>query len=210
MTTRALAPWGLKSTAHYLNWRCSIGLTAAREHVRVARVLDALPKISDAFSKGVLSYSKVRAMTRVATPENEQEFLELAIHGTASHIERLAREYRQVRLEVGLDERKPSRVRRTLRHYWDEDGMLVISGRLPAEEGALLFKALEAGVRLAEHEVSEDEYGDSDSTAGVCVQSPEPNARVHSDSPPGAPGPSPGRFRGSVFACGLAAAPIVL
>ena len=69
--------WGLKSTAHYLNWRCGIGITAAREHVRVARALDDLPRISKAFSRGELSYSKVRAMTRVATPQTEDYFLGL-------------------------------------------------------------------------------------------------------------------------------------
>ena len=62
---------GVLSCAHWLNWQCGIGLVAAREKVRVAHALAKLPLISAAFSEGRLSYSKARAMTRVATPANE-------------------------------------------------------------------------------------------------------------------------------------------
>src|SRR6056297_141396 len=58
---------GLRSCAHWLNWKCSIGLGAAREKVRVAHALANLQKISDEFRQGRISFSKVRAMTRVAT-----------------------------------------------------------------------------------------------------------------------------------------------
>jgi hypothetical protein len=66
---------GLNSCAHWLNWKCGINLGAAREKVRVAHALKGLPKISEKFRLGEVSYSKVRAMTRVATKENE-DFLE--------------------------------------------------------------------------------------------------------------------------------------
>src|ERR1700694_2277463 len=59
--------WGCASTASWLNWRCGLALGAARERVRVGRRLAELPAITAAFSTGVLSYSKVRALTRVAT-----------------------------------------------------------------------------------------------------------------------------------------------
>ena len=91
--------WGLRSCAHWLNYKCGISLGAAREKVRVARVLPELPKISAAFAAGAVSYSKVRAMTRVATPENEDYLLMIARHGTAWHVETLVREYRSVRRE---------------------------------------------------------------------------------------------------------------
>ncbi|MCH7509540.1 MAG: DUF222 domain-containing protein, partial [Proteobacteria bacterium] len=61
---------GLYSCAHWLNWQCGIGMNAAREKVRVAHCLAELPKISATLEKGEISYSKVRAMTRVATTEN--------------------------------------------------------------------------------------------------------------------------------------------
>src|SRR4051812_32534830 len=56
------------SCAHWLSWKCGIELCAAREKVRVARALETLPMISVAMGRGELSYSKVRAVTRVATP----------------------------------------------------------------------------------------------------------------------------------------------
>ena len=87
---------GVMSCAHWLNWQCGISLNAAREKVRVAHALGGLPKMSAAFAKGEVSYSKVRAMTRVATPENEDYLLMVAHHGTATHVDRLVRAYRGV------------------------------------------------------------------------------------------------------------------
>src|SRR5512139_2543141 len=86
------APWGawsMKSCAHWLNWRCGIALGAAREKVRVAHALVALPAISAAFQAGRLSYSKVRAITRVATPDNEATFVQLGVSATAAQIEKI-------------------------------------------------------------------------------------------------------------------------
>ena len=87
----------VRSCAHWLNWKCGIALVAAREKVRVAQALAALPLIDAAFAAGEISYSKVRAMTRVATPQNEDYLLHIARHGTASHVEGLVRRYRKVR-----------------------------------------------------------------------------------------------------------------
>ena len=77
---------------------CRIGMTpaVAREKVRVAKALARLPAIDSALEKGQVSYSKVRAMTRVATPENEQTLLELALCSTAAELERICRMYRKV------------------------------------------------------------------------------------------------------------------
>lgn len=92
-------PWGAfccKTGAHYLNWRCGIALGAAREKVRTAVALRNLPKVREAFRVGRLSDSKVRAITRVANCDNETDFLEIAFGGTASHVERVVRHYRQI------------------------------------------------------------------------------------------------------------------
>lgn len=80
---KAWAGWGIRSCAHWLNWKCSIAMTAAREKVRTARALAGLPAINKAFQKGEVSFSKVRAMTRVATKENEDYLLNIAEYGTA-------------------------------------------------------------------------------------------------------------------------------
>jgi len=134
----------VRSCAHWLNWRCGIALVAAREKVRVARCLDTLPLIDAAFAAGEISYSKVRAMTRVATPENEDFLLCIARHGTASHLEQLVRKYRKVqRQDAEIVEHKQD-AERQLVYYQDEDGMWIIHARLPAEAGSLVVKAIEA------------------------------------------------------------------
>src|SRR5579864_2427999 len=87
---------GFHTCAHWLCWRVGLDLGAAREKVRVARALGALPLLSAAMRRGDVSYSKVRALTRIATPANEQELLRFARAGTAAHVERLVRGMRRV------------------------------------------------------------------------------------------------------------------
>jgi hypothetical protein len=135
---------GLKSTAHWLNWKCGIALGAARERVRVARALPGLPKISAAFAAGELSFSKVRAMTRVATADNEDILLRVAKGGTASHLERVIRGYRRAECAKEIEEANVQHAARELVCWYDDDGSLIIRGRLPPEQGALFLKALEA------------------------------------------------------------------
>jgi hypothetical protein len=93
--------YGMANCAQWLNLQCGLGPLAARERVRVARALQTLPKISASFSRGEISYSKVREMTRIATPENEDTLLNVALYGTAAHVQRLVRSYRRAeRLET--------------------------------------------------------------------------------------------------------------
>jgi hypothetical protein len=136
--------WGCRSCAHWLSWRCSIGPVAAREHVRVAMRLQELPLIREAFAEGRLSYSQVRALTRVEKVEAEEELLSLARHATAAQLERLVRAYRGVVARArGAEHGGPERWVR-----WDhaDDGSLLLHARLPAEEGAVVLEALQAGV----------------------------------------------------------------
>jgi hypothetical protein len=136
--------WGLQSCAHWLNWRCGIGLNAAREKVRVAHTLKDLPAISSAFESGQLSFSKVRALTRIADGANEAELLELAHHATATQVEKLVRAYRRVGRLAEREQAMARHAARELNYYHDEDGSLVIRARLPAEEGAIVLQALNA------------------------------------------------------------------
>src|SRR4051794_25867094 len=66
---------GILSCAHWVAWRLGMGPKAASERVRVARVPRQLPKICAAFIAGKLSFSRVRAITRISTPANEEVFL---------------------------------------------------------------------------------------------------------------------------------------
>ena len=138
---------GLRSCAHWLNWKCSISIGAAREKVRVAHALkDLSPRSVTLSGKGRLSYSKVRAMTRVGTPENEDYLMMIAKHGTAAHVDRLVRLYRQVKRTEALEQENRRHEMRELTLYEDDDGSFVVHGRLTPEQGALVKKALEAGV----------------------------------------------------------------
>jgi hypothetical protein len=137
------AEWGCKSCAQWLSWRCSLASSSAREQVRVARRLAELPLITAAFGRGELSYSQVRAMSRVATPEVEESILELARFATAAQLERMLRAYRGVvERELSPDERTHGASYLVCEH--DEDGSVRLRGRLPAEEGAVVIAALEA------------------------------------------------------------------
>ena len=101
---------------------------AAREKVRVARALADLPEMSAAMRRGTLSYSKVRALTRIATPEDESTLLDFARCATAAHVETLVRAWRRVdRIAAAEDDRR-RHASRHLDTWIDEDGMLVVRG----------------------------------------------------------------------------------
>src|SRR6056297_2207774 len=137
---------GLRSCAHWLNWKCGIGLGAAREKVRVAHALKDLPQISADFCEGRLSFSKVRAMTRVATSENEDYLLMIARHGTASHVERLVSQYRKVKRIEALETENQRHNLRELNWHVDDDGSYVLRARLTPEQGERVVKAIESAM----------------------------------------------------------------
>jgi Domain of unknown function (DUF222) len=87
---------GFRYCAAWLSWRVGFAPGAAREHVRVARALNTLPRLAQALAHGELSYSKVRELTRVATPETEAQLVAAARAGTAEHVERLVRGWRRM------------------------------------------------------------------------------------------------------------------
>ena len=148
---------GWTSCAHWLNWRTGLALGAAREKVRVARAIADLPRLSAAMGRGQVSYSKVRAITRVATPETEERLLDFALAGTAAHVERLVRAWRQVDRQLEADDDQRRYAGRHLHTWIDEDGMLVVRGRLTPEAGAVLQRALEAAEDRLYRDAEEDE-----------------------------------------------------
>src|SRR5713226_27994 len=135
---------GFRSCAHWLAWRVGLDLGAARERVRVARALGSLPRLADALAHGELSYAKVRALTRVATAETEERLLAVGRAGTACHVERIVRGWRRVDRKAEAREAARQHAGRALHVYQDEDGTMVLRGRLTPEVGALLLRALDA------------------------------------------------------------------
>jgi len=149
--------WGLTSCAHWLNWRCGIGLNAAREKVRVAHALKPLARISASFASGELSFSKVRALTRIADTGNEAELLDLARYATAAQVEKLVRAYRRVGRLEERERAMAQHASRELSYYYDDDGSLVIRARLPADEGAVVLQALNAAMDAQERDVESED-----------------------------------------------------
>ncbi|MGX5657876.1 DUF222 domain-containing protein, partial [Geodermatophilus nigrescens] len=140
---------GLRSCAHWLAWQCGLSPGTAREHVRVARALTTLPGIRGAFTAGRLSYSKVRAMTRVAAPETEAALLGLAREATAAQVERVVRGWRRSDAVAAGTVRE----KRRFEYWWDDDGMLVVRMRLDPEQGAAFLTGIDS---LAERDARRD------------------------------------------------------
>ena len=108
------------SCAHWLSWRTGDGLSTAREKVRVARKLTECPQLQQAFAGGQISYSKVRAITRIVTPDNEQTLLEYALEGSTSQLERIVRSYRRL-APAEQEQSTRQQTRRYLSYHHDED-----------------------------------------------------------------------------------------
>ena len=135
---------GARTCAHWLSWRVGLELGAAREHVRVARALRELPQIDDALRHGRVSYSKVRALTRVATPENEGHLLEMARASTASQLERICRGYRLAVRNATPVTYADEDEERWVHERLTDGGYVRFTIQLDPEEAAMLRRAIEA------------------------------------------------------------------
>lgn len=142
---RGWAEWDMPSCSAWLAWKCQLAPGTAREHVRVARALPALPVIAADFAAGRMSYAKVRALTRIAAPDTEAGLAELAGPMTAGQLERFARAHRKV--TRAKDEHAYLYRRLTWRQ--EEDGSLSLTVRLPPADGAVVLKALRSAVGVA-------------------------------------------------------------
>src|SRR5882724_11814208 len=119
---------GFSSCAAWLSWRVGLAPGAAREKVRVARALGTLPRLAQALARGEVSYAKVRALTRVATPETEERLLGVGRAGTAEHVERIVRGWRRVDSTAEARETARRHTSRALHVYRDDDGMVKLRG----------------------------------------------------------------------------------
>jgi len=168
------ADQGARTPAQWLSWRVGVAPSTAREHVRIALRLRELPRIRAAFAAGELSYSKVRAMTRIAVPEIEEMVLTWAGVSTAAQLERIAADFRLTRRgaiawqeevarrhtprDPDADDPRYGWSRRTL-----PDGTMEIRVRCPVEEGAELCAALE---RRLDAQAEDDATARNDTTGG--------------------------------------------
>ena len=152
---------GFRSCAAWLTWRIGLSPCAAREHVRVARALGTLPLLAQALARGELSYSKVRELTRVVTPETEERLLAVGRAGTTEHVARIVRGWRRVDRQAEARETARQHAGRALHVYPDADGTVTVRGRLTPEVGALLVQALAAAREtLSQRAREKDPMGD--------------------------------------------------
>src|SRR5437762_9809867 len=134
---------GFLSCAHWLCYRVGLEMGAARA-CACGRSLGALPRLAQALARGELSYSKVRALTRIATPEIEERLLKVGLAGTAEHVERIVRGWRRVDRKVEVEETARWHKHRALHVYHDDDGMVIIRARLEPQAGAVFIQAIAA------------------------------------------------------------------
>ena len=180
------AAQGALSCAHWLSWACGIDTHTAREKVRVARALTELPLLSEALARGELGYSKVRALTRIATPKNEDDLLNIGLHGTAQHVEKFVRLHRRAKRAEETEQAEAQHENRGLTFWHEDDGTVVLHGRFPPEMGARILGALDAA--MAAHDAEQpaagwDDEGSApkDVPAGTSGQDPS-RAEVVTDS----------------------------
>jgi hypothetical protein len=173
---------GFRSCAAWLTWRIGLSPGAAREHVRVARALGTLPQLRQALARGEVSYSKVRERA-----------------GTAEHVERIVRGWRRVDRHAEAREAARQHTSRALHVYQDDDGMVVLRGRLAPEVGAVLVQAL-AAARDALYQRARATDVSAETSEGVSAETltlPQQQAdalallaeaALHHGLDPGAPG----------------------
>jgi hypothetical protein len=155
------AKWSFSNCAEWLSWRCGISLSAAREKVRTAQALRDLPEIALAFREGRLSYTKVRALTRVAAVHGEDSLLRYALDATAPAVEERCRQIKNTQPDSVHDARRVWDARALSAWRNPSNGSLCLRVELPLEVGELVMKAIE---KALEQNEAADAVGNSQAT----------------------------------------------
>jgi len=159
---RGWRAYHFNSCAEWLNFKCGLCPGTAREKLRVAYALFDLPAVSDAFRNGQLSYSKTRALTRIATPANERKLLDYALGATARDVDEYCRRLRNVYRDVSTRDAERLHRDRHLYRRTHGDGSVTISIELPQEQGELVYRALEMALSTIESELESDEAAEGE------------------------------------------------
>jgi len=164
--------WSFKTCAEWLAWRSEISLSAAREKVRTAHALRSLPAIAAAFEQGRLSYSKVRALTRVAHTHDEDLLVAYALGTTAENVEERCRQIRNVAPESAHHARRAWRSRSLTMWRDERRGLLRLTVEVPIEDGELIARALDCAVAAGEvtTDVDPDAVAETKGTAWCAQQ----------------------------------------
>lgn len=140
------------SAAHWIADALDMCLSTAREWVRIGKTLRTLPELDQAFATHTLSYSKVRAVSRVATPNNETDLIDIARRTAANRLGvELATYLRGT--EPDSERRKRQDRSRSLKFWTDADGMVHGHFRLPPLMAAIVLAMLDAIIMRRPHPV---------------------------------------------------------
>ena len=169
---RGWAMQGAKSMATWLSWRTGCSPHTARERVRAAKALGELPKMDAVFGEGQISYSKVRAMTRVATPDNEELLLDQAKTATASQLERVCSSFRSVQKKIAPEavEDLTDDDHRHVRRRIQRDGTVILEVRVLPDEADTIMKAIRATKAMLEAAPEAGEWETGGRSVCVCVE----------------------------------------
>ena len=165
---------GFGTCAHWLSWRVGWDLGTAREHLRVARALHTLPLVSEALSAGQISYSKTRAITRVATAATEAVLLGYAQHCTASQLETVCRKVGVLGADAASKAVRPHDSERYVAHTTTASGMVCVKACLRPDEAALLLQVLQQ----AAVDCTREPAAASAEVADVSAEAPAPAERA--------------------------------
>jgi hypothetical protein len=191
-----VAGWGVygaaPSFAQWASWRLGTAPAAAREQMRLAHALRALPCIRAAFAAGELSYWRVRALAKIATPETDAMLLGWAHGADAAQIGRVCGALRAALERVERERAEARHDARRVVFTFDEDGFLQLHGRLSPEDGALLMEALAAArAELAAERADDGALApyDGQANADALVRVPERALAARREEGVSAPGP---------------------
>ncbi|TMB91349.1 MAG: DUF222 domain-containing protein [Chloroflexi bacterium] len=138
------AEWGMRSCAHWLSIHIGVDLDTAGELIRVGHALQVLPSIAAAFAEGRLSMDKVSALVKVATPEDEPMWLDLALHASGAQLTRICRAVRRALEAADPSLAEDAMAKRSVRTWWRNDGTLELFALLPREDAAAVMAAIDA------------------------------------------------------------------
>jgi len=139
---------GEPSCAHWVADRADTEVSTAREWLRIGHALAGVEEVAQRFADGRLSYSKVRAVTRLADAENQHELCEIAERFPAGHLPVALAQWLN-RHETPDERDTRQRALTKLGWHLESDGMIAGWFRLPPESGGALTSAIEAQIMRA-------------------------------------------------------------
>ena len=153
-----------RSCAHWVAQRADIELCTVREWLRIGHALTTVDEIARRFADGQLSYSKVRALTRVADADNQHELCAIAERVSAGELHGALAAWLN---RTESPEQRQQRQRAQTKFGWrtEADGMIAGWFRYPPASGGVLTSTVDTQVMRAKR--GEDAPTDASTSPSV-------------------------------------------